>query len=94
MDLLVDLPALAEMRDELAQLIEEFDRSEEIAADSEIGARDVLSALHEFATNWKVHKKDLLKEMSAVHKMIESSHHTYGEADSSLAKDVGAGCTR
>ncbi len=87
-DLEVDLDELARCRDELGLLIAEFSRAEDIARGTDVGARTVADALHEFATNWNAHKKDLVEEMSSLHDMADASAHTYLDADNELAKDI------
>lgn len=87
-DLEVDLTELAQCRDELGLLIEEFSRAEDIARDTDVGSATVADALHEFATNWKTHKKDLVEEMSGLHKMADASAHAYLDADNKLAADI------
>lgn len=87
-DLKVDLGELAQSADELAALIEEFENSDDITHSEDIGSSLVMGALHEFATNWKAHREDLVKEMKAVHTMVEKSHAGFLDTDSRLAKDI------
>lgn len=89
-DLQVDLGALEAAATELGMLIHEFDKAEDIASDaaSDIGSPTVAGAVHEFSSNWNVHKKELLDSMQAVHKMVSGSHDTFVHADQKLAEDI------
>ena len=92
-DLRVDYAELAHSRDELAALIEEFHNAESIAADGDVGSAQVLDALHEFASNWKVHKQRLIEEMTAVHDMVDKTIHGFLDADNALAKNIADAIT-
>lgn len=93
-DLTVDLGALQAAATELGLLIHEFDTAEDVASDARdvLGSPRVADAVHEFSSNWSVHRKDLLESMEAVQKMISSSHDTFVQADTDLAEQIRAAC--
>jgi hypothetical protein len=86
----VDLNALEETATALQHLRSEFADAASIAEEGEaaVGAHQLNSALHSFATNWKHHREGLLKSIDAIEKMASSSHQAYSETDHQLAKTV------
>jgi hypothetical protein len=89
-DLVVDLGLLESTAGALSMLMEEFNNASKIVDDyqGDIGDPRLLSALDDFASNWKVHRQTLLSSMDAVYKMATTSHKAYVNADDKLARDI------
>lgn len=88
----VDLAALGHTASSLTALREEFARSGEIAADAEraLGARPIIDALEDFATNWTRHRDKLLSSMDAVQAMAAQSAAGYRQVDDELTRALTA----
>lgn len=88
----VDLAALERTAAALTALRDEFARSGEITADAEraIGARPLIDALEDFATNWTRHRDKLLSSMDAVQAMAAQSAAGYRQVDDELARALSA----
>lgn len=89
-DLLVDLGLLEQTAGELGVLIGEFGNASAIVASSSnsVGDPDLVSALEEFASDWRVHREKLLSSMQAAHQMADKSHRAYIETDDKLAQQL------
>lgn len=89
-DLKVDLALLESTAGSLGMLTEEFKNAQTIVDgyESAIGSSVVNHAVHSFATNWKVHRDDLLKAMDGVYQMATKSHEAYLDTDDHLAQDI------
>jgi hypothetical protein len=91
-DLEVNLSLLESTAGALSMLIEEFSNASDIESSSEaaVGEKKLVGALHSFASNWKAHRADMIKEMQDVYKMATQSHQAYLDTDDKLAQDIKA----
>lgn len=91
-DLVVDLGLLESTAGSLSMLMEEFNNASKIVDDyqGDVGDPKLLSALNDFAGNWKVHRQTLLSSMQSVYKMATESHKAYVSADDKLAREIKA----
>jgi hypothetical protein len=94
-DLVVDLGLLESTAGALSMLMEEFNNASQIVDDyqGDIGDPKLISALQDFASNWKVHRQTLLSSMNSVYKMATQSHQAYLSTDDRLARDIKSDTT-
>lgn len=92
-DLVVDLALLEQSAGDLGVLIEEFGNTSMIVSgySGAVADPDLVTALEEFASNWRVHREKLLSSMQAVHQMAAKSHQAYISTDDKLAGELHAG---
>lgn len=92
-DLVVDYNLLESTAGSLSLLIEEFTNASKIVKSyqSAIGDPDLVGALNDFASDWQVHREDLLSSMKSVYQMATQSHKAYVDADDKLAQDIRKG---
>jgi hypothetical protein len=92
-DLVVDLALLQRTAGDLDVLIEEFGNASGIVSSSSgaVADPDLVTALEEFAGNWRVHREKLLGSMHAVHQMTTASHQAYVTTDNKLAGELRGG---
>ncbi len=95
-DLVVDLALLERTAGDLGVLIGEFGNASGIVSGSSAAVADpgLVSALEDFAGNWRVHREKLLSSMHAVHQMAARSHQAYLTTDSKLASELRGGTGR
>ena len=91
-DLEVNLSLLESTAGSLSMLIEEFTNASDIESSYEaaVGEKNLVGALHSFASNWKAHREDMIKSMQDVYKMATQSHQAYLDTDDKLAQDIKA----
>jgi hypothetical protein len=79
---------LANIGDALSRLIGEFQNSGNIADhySGDLGSGRMADTLHEFATNWNVHKKNLLSNLGNLQSAAAEGAKTWDGVDSDLAK--------
>jgi hypothetical protein len=89
-DLVVDLDLLASTAGSLSMLIEEFGNASQIVISYQeaVGDPTLVAALQAFASDWQVHRQDLLSSMEAVYKMATQSRKAYIATDDKLAQDL------
>jgi hypothetical protein len=89
-DLVVDLDLLARTAGGLSVLIEEFSNASKIvgASQSQITEPTLIGALDDFASDWSVHRQDLLSSMQSVYKMATESRKAYIDTDDKLAQEL------
>lgn len=95
-DLVVDLALLERTAGDLDVLIEEFGNASMIVSgySGVIADPDLVTALQEFAGNWRVHREKLLSSMHAVHQMAATSQQAYIRTDNKLARELRGGGRR
>ena len=86
----VDLSMLAETAAALDALHGEFSDAASIAdgGSAAVGESSLQDALHDFQSNWSVHRKSLVASLDAVRKMAHQSHDTYQGVDRGLARSL------
>ena len=91
-DLVVDLGLLESTAGSLSMLMEEFSNASNIVSDYQeaVGDQNLVSALQEFSSNWKVHRQTLLSSMESVYKMATESHKAFIDTDDKLAQAITA----
>lgn len=89
-DLKVDYDQLTASRDALSQLRGEFDDATKLAdaTDGIWGNGHVADAIHDFASNWKLHKEKLVAKMQKVEDATAGCIQTFQEADGKIAAGV------
>jgi hypothetical protein len=92
-DLVVDYNLLESTAGSLNLLMGEFKNASKIVTSyqSSIGDPDLVGALDEFASDWQVHRDQLLSSMQSVYDMATKSHKAFVEADDKLAQDIRKG---
>jgi hypothetical protein len=92
-DLVVDLGLLESTSGSLSLLIEEFSDASKIVSSyrGSLGDPALIAALDSFASDWQVHREQLLSSMKAVHDMAAKSHEAYTSTDDKLAQDLRKG---
>jgi len=86
-DILIRLDDLAQLRDELAGILAEFDSSgsESETLAHEIGTPDGRTALRDrvedFHENWKIHRRELAASLQAVHDQVKNTHAEWVRLD-------------
>jgi cytochrome c556 len=89
-DLKVDYDQLNASRQALHSLREEFDHATDLADRTEgiWGNGHVSDAIHDFASNWKLHKEKLVAKMQKVEDATEGCLDTFQKADTKIAAGV------
>jgi uncharacterized membrane-anchored protein len=84
------LRLLQETAAALDHLRSQFESSGDIVDDEgrAIGAHQLHDALHDFATNWKVHRRGITDSIEAVSKMAHPGHDGYVDVDDQLARGI------
>jgi hypothetical protein len=84
----VDLTALQDLAASLQVLTREFREAPHTVSDGaqDVGAHELVDALHDFATNWDVHRKKLTSAMEHVAKLAQQGHDAFLKTDSDLAR--------
>lgn len=92
-DLFVDFSLLESTAGSLNMLIEEFSNATKIVNSYQdaVADHDLLMALDAFASNWAVHREDMVNSMQAVYQMATESHKAYLDTDDKLAQDIRQG---
>lgn len=95
-DLKVDYGQLTASWEALRRLREEFDGATKLADSTEgiWGNGHVADAIHDFASNWKLHKEKLVAKMQKVEDATGGCLDTFEKADAKIAAGVqvhGAG---
>ncbi|SDH36267.1 hypothetical protein [Agrococcus jejuensis] len=97
-DILIRLDDLADLRDQLAGILAEFDSSgsESATLADEIGSPDGESELRQrvgdFHDNWKIHRRELAEKLQAVYDQVKNTHGEWTRLDEeSAAQFEGAG---
>lgn len=89
-DLKVDYDQLTASWDALHRLRDEFDGATKLADQTEgiWGNGHVSDAIHDFASNWKLHKEKLVAKMQKVEDATAGCVETFQKADSKIAAGV------
>jgi hypothetical protein len=89
-DLKVDYDQLTASRDALHQLHDEFSNATKLADETSgiWGNGHVSDAIHEFASNWKLHREKLLGKMSKVEDATAGCIDSFQHADAKIAAGV------
>lgn len=84
----IDTHELENIAGTLTRLIDEFNNSGNIASHyaGDMGSGRMADTLHEFATNWDVHKKDLLSQLTALQSAADKGAKAWNGVDADLAK--------
>jgi hypothetical protein len=83
----VSVADLNELATTLARLKNEFDDASNIVGgySGSLGSGDVANAMHSFATNWSIHRKDLCDAIGGLGTTAEDAAKLYDGVDSHLA---------
>ena len=89
-DLVVNLDLLESTAGSLSMLIEEFSNASKIvdAHQADVANPALVGALEAFASDWTVHRQNLLASMESVYRMATESHKAYIDTDDKLAQDL------
>ena len=83
----VDIPALADMAQQLMALKEEFSAIEDVVDGFEeaVGSEEISDKLHSFATNWSDEKEELGEKMEQVAGYADAAAQAYGGIESEIS---------
>ena len=83
----VSIADLNELATQLARLKEEFEGASDIVGgfSSVLGSKDVEGSMHNFATNWSIHRKDLCGAIEGLGKTADGAAKLYDGVDTHLA---------
>lgn len=86
--LVVDTAAVRQCAEALERLGSEFDNAEGIAGSAMdvIGDHRVADRLHEFATNWTRHRRQIATSMTELSQVCRALADTLDEVDQALAR--------
>ena len=84
----IDTNQLASVADTLGRLKSEFDNANKIVDHYSgfLGSGRMADTLHEFATNWDVHKKDITKDLDNLAGIAGEAAKAWDGLDRDLAK--------
>ncbi len=92
-DLKADTERIRECSDALKRVHDEFTTHGNPAdryTESELGSSLLTGAFDDFGSNWKIHRKQLAKELESLGKITEDAAKTYDAADHDLANALRA----
>lgn len=87
-DLVVDLGLLESTDHSLGVLFNEFKDASKIISDHPVGVPALAAALDQFASDWNVHRNDLLNSIDKVRKLAAEGHKQFRATDNKLASSV------
>jgi hypothetical protein len=84
----INTAELADMAGTLSRLKDEFDGAGKIVDHYSgfLGSGRMADTLHEFATNWDIHKKDILKAIDTMATVCDDAAKAWDGLDRDLAK--------
>lgn len=89
-DLIVDYGVLENSERLLASLHQQLGAgsNSSLAADSDWGYGDVVSAMGGFYGDWSYHRQQIMGRMQTLHTMTQQSRQSFQAADNKLASDL------
>lgn len=89
-DLKVDGDALADMRDSLDALIEEFRAAsaQRRALRRDVGSDELADTLDDFVGNWDRHRKQLVDGMKALRDMTQGTIEAFDQVEGELVRGL------
>jgi hypothetical protein len=84
----INTAELRSISDTLSRLKDEFDHADKIVDhySGDLGSGRMADTLHEFATNWDVHKKSILSDVDRLAKVSHDAADAWDGLDRDLAK--------
>jgi len=92
-DIKADIQRIRECSDELGVIYGDFTNRANPAdgyTTEDLGSNDLVNAFEEFASNWKIHRRELADKIATLGKITEDAANTYQAVDADLASALRA----
>lgn len=88
-----DISRIRETAQSVTAICQQFEGAEDIvdgAADA-VGSSHLADKLHDFATNWKIHRKRIVEDLTTFSDWATQAADAYEQTDQELAKALEEG---